>query len=116
MDFRKEMSCWLIGFLYGWDVRINWLPSCTEQNENVPGTLHMISRPIFEARSPGSGSYKFYDFGGSLRKKQALCPMLYGKNSLLIHDGMDVKAQAVGSWEHRRSSIKGEMEFRTSRY
>lgn len=82
--------------LAGWDVRINWLPLFVpNKNENVPGTPHMISRPIFEARSPGSGSYKFYDFGGSLREETGLMPdALWGK-TVCLYDGMDVKLKQL---------------------
>ena len=100
--------------LAGWDVRISWLPFFVpDKNENVPGTPHMISRPIFEARSPGSGSYKFYDIGGSFREETGLMPdNLWGK-TICAYDGTDVKLKQLdrGSITDHRLRMRWNLEL-----
>jgi hypothetical protein len=98
----------------GWDVRINWLPFVVP-DDDVPGTPKMISRPILEARTPGSSTYKIYDLGSSATGSVTIPDSLWGE-TLCFYDGSSVQLKQIdrGRVGDHRLRVKWNLELTES--
>ncbi|MEN2996718.1 MAG: hypothetical protein ABC360_06955 [Acetomicrobium sp.] len=92
-------------------MRINWLPFVVPE-EDVPGTPKMISRPILEARTPGSSIYRIYDLRSPMTGGATVPDSLWGE-TLCFYDGNGVQLKQIdrGSVGDHRLRVKWNLEL-----